>query len=78
MEVEHIVWQDWNYTDKKVVGILELQIYHHGESDSDIVIMEGTFIAEGRGKFVNSYVTIDENTMGISGVSLRRVGEIID
>jgi len=77
MEVQHIVWQDWNCEDRKVVGILELEIFHHG-SDSDIVIMEGTFIADGHGKFMNSYVTIDENTIGISGVSLRRIGQIID
>lgn len=76
MEIEHIVWEDWNYTDKNLTGILELEIYWHG-GGTDITIMQGTYTHNGRGKFTNSFVTIDGDTMGVSGVSLRRVGTIV-
>jgi hypothetical protein len=76
MEIEHIVWEDWNYTDKNIHGILELEIYWHG-GGTDIIIMQGTYTHNGRGKFANSFVTIDGDTMGVSGVSLRRVGTIV-
>jgi len=75
VQIEHIVWEDWNYDDKKVSGILELEVYWHG-GGTDIVIMEGTYTHDGRGKFVNSFVTIDEDTMGFSGMTLRRIGQI--
>lgn len=44
---------------------------------TDIIIMEGTYVNNGRGKFVNSFVTIDEDTMGVSGITLRRIGRIV-
>ena len=31
MKVEHIVWQDYHRGDVK--GILELEIYHHGDDE---------------------------------------------
>ena len=77
MKVEHIVWEDWNYTDKKVSGILELEVYWHG-GGTDTITMEGTYTNDGRGKFINTFVTIDEDTMGVSGVSLRRIGTIVE
>lgn len=77
MKIEHIVWEDWNYTDKKVHGILEIEVYWHG-GGTDIVIMEGTFISDGRGSFTNQFVSINEDTMGVSGISLRRIGTIAE
>ena len=75
MNVEHIIWEDWNWTDKNVTGILELEVYWHG-GGTDIIIMEGTYVNNGRGKFVNTFVTIDEDTTGVSGITLRRIGKI--
>ena len=69
MKVEHIVWEDRNWTDKNIHGILELDIHWHGG---------GTYMHNGRGKFVNSFVAIDGDTnVGVSGVSLRRIGTIV-
>jgi hypothetical protein len=76
MKVEHIIWEDWNWTDKNVYGILELEVYWHG-GGSSIIIMEGTYVNNGRGKFVNSFVAIDEDTEGVSGITLRRIGRIV-
>lgn len=76
MNVEHIIWEDWNWTDKNVTGILELEVYWHG-GGTDIIIMEGTYVNNDRGKFVNSFVTIDEDTEGVSGITLRRIGQIV-
>jgi hypothetical protein len=76
MQIEHIVWEDWNYTDKKLTGILDIEVYWHG-GGTDTVIMQGTYTHDGRGKFANSFVTISEDTMGVSGVSLRRIGTIV-
>jgi hypothetical protein len=77
MQVEHIIWEDWNYTDKNVFGILELDIHWHG-GGTDRVIMQGTYTATGRGMFTNQFVTIDDDTMGVSGVSLLRYGYIAE
>jgi len=76
MQVEHIVWEEWNYTDKNVFGILELDIHWHG-GGTDRVIMQGTYTAIGRGMFTNQFVTVDEDTMGVSGVTLKRIGTIV-
>jgi hypothetical protein len=77
MKIEHIIWEEWNYTDKKVFGILELDIHYHG-GGTDRVIMQGTYINMGRGMFANQFVTIDEDTMGVSNVSLLRIGTIAE
>lgn len=76
MKVEHIVWEDWNRSDKHVYGILEIDIHWHG-GGTDTLIMQGSYVNNGRGKFVNSFMAIDENTEGVSGVSLRRIGTIV-
>ena len=77
MKVEHIVWEDWNYTDKHVYGILEIEIYWHG-GGTDTLVMQGTYTNRGgRGMFANSFIAIDEDTEGVSGVSLRRIGTIV-
>lgn len=77
MKVEHIVWEEWNYTDKNVYGILEIEVYWHG-GGTDTVIMQGTYVnIGGRGMFTNAFITVDENTEGVSGVSLRRIGTIV-
>jgi hypothetical protein len=76
MQVEHIVWEDWNYTDKNVFGILELDIHWHGVGTYRVV-MQGTYTATGRGMFTNQFVTVDEDTMGVSGVTLKRIGTIV-
>lgn len=78
MKVEHIVWEEWNYTDKNVYGILEIDVHWHG-GGTDTLIMQGTYTNRGgRGVFANSFMSIDENTMGVSGISLRRVGTIVE
>lgn len=77
MKIEHIVWENCNWTDKKVSGILEIEVYWHG-GGTDTVIMEGTYINNGRGSFTNHFVSIDENTTGLSGISLRRIGTIVE
>ena len=77
MKVEHIVWEDWNWIDQAAAGILELKIYWHG-GGADTVVMEGTYNNNGRGSFTNQFVTIDENTQGVSGISLCRVGTIAE
>lgn len=77
MKVEHIVWEDWNYTDKNVYGILELDVHWHG-GGTDTIIMQGTYVNRGgRGMFANSFMAIDEDTMGVSGITLRRIGQIV-
>lgn len=76
MKVEHIIWEDYSY-EPKVSGILELEIYWHG-GGTDIFIMQGTYYSLGLGSFKNTFVTIDENTMGVSGISLRRVGYLAE
>lgn len=76
MKVEHIIWEDYSY-DPSVSGILELEIYWHG-GGTDLIIMQGTYTSLGRGSFKNTFVTIDENTMGVSGISLRRVGHLAE
>lgn len=76
MKVEHIIWEDYSY-DPSVSGILELEIYWHG-GDKDIFIMQGTYYSLGRGSFKNTFVTIDENTMGVSGISLLRIGHLAE
>ena len=76
MKVEHIVWQDYNHGDVK--GILELNIAWHG-SDSTICIMEGTYFEKNR-CFQNFAlgIKIDGDTLGVSGVSVNRVGQLVD
>lgn len=76
MKVEHIIWEDYSH-DPKVSGILELEIYWHG-GGTDIFIMQGTYTSLGRGCFKNTFVTIDESVMGVSGISLRRVGHLAE
>lgn len=76
MKVEHIIWEDYSYEDK-VSGILELEIYWHG-GGTNLIIMQGTYTSLGRGCFKNTFVTIDENTISVSGVSLRRVGHLAE
>ena len=76
MNVEHIVWEDWNWTDKNLNGILEIEVHWHG-GGTDVIIMQGTYINNGRGKFINSFITISEDTMGVSGITLRRIGTIV-
>ena len=77
MKIEHIIWEDWNYIDKNVFGILELEIHYHG-GGTDRTIMQGTYVGRRRGMFANQFVTIDENTMGVSGISLLRIGTIAE
>ena len=76
MNIEHIVWKNWNWSDKDVTGILEISAHRHG-GGSDAIIMEGTYNGNFRGKFSNRILTIDEDTMGVSGITLLRVGEIV-
>ena len=79
MKVEHIVWEDsYDYTADRIYGLLEIEVYWHG-GGSDCVIAEGTFYTKGRGRFENRILgTVSEDTMGVSGVSLRRVGTRVE
>jgi hypothetical protein len=75
MKIEHIVWEDsYDYTADKIYGLLEIKIYWHG-GGSDTLIAQGTYHKEGR--FENRLIRIDEDTMGVSGISLVRVGTIV-
>lgn len=79
MKIEHIVWEDsYDYTADKVSGLLEIEVIWHG-GGTDRIIAEGTFFTKGRGQFKNGVLgTVDEDTMGVSGVHLRRVGTIVE
>lgn len=79
MKIEHIVWEDsYDYTADKVSGLLEIEVYWHG-GGTDRIIAEGVFFTKGRGKFQHPVLgKIDEDTQGVSGVSLRRVGTIVE
>jgi hypothetical protein len=75
MKIELIVWEDsYDYTAERIYGLLEIEVYWHG-GGSDCIIAEGTFYTKGRGRFENRILgTVSEDTMGVSGVILRRVG----
>ena len=79
MKIEHIVWEDsYDYTAERICGLLEIEVYWHG-GGSDCIIAEGTFYTKGRGRFENRILgTVSEDTMGVSGVSLRRVGTRVE
>jgi hypothetical protein len=78
MKIEHIVWEDWNYTDKKVFGILEIEVHWHG-GGTDKFIMEGTYSNKDRGLFTNRIMgTLSSDTEGVSNVSLLRIGTIAE
>lgn len=79
MKIEHIVWEDsYDYTAERIHGLLEIEVYWHG-GGTDRVIAEGTFYTKGRGRFENRILgTVSEDTVGVSGVSLRRVGTIVE
>ncbi len=78
MQVNHIIWK---YSDpcEKSRGILEITVYQHG-GGSMTWILEGVYDPEGRGSFYNVGlgIRIDENTLGVSGVSCSRVGTIVE
>ena len=76
MKIEHIVWEDSCHDDVSK-GILEIEVYWHG-GGTTVILMQGTYVNNGRGSFSNEFVTIDYNTMGVSGVGLRRVGKIVE
>ena len=80
-EVEHIVWEDRIYKDvgEKIYGLCEIELIWHG-GGSDRYIAQGTYEFTDRGRFTHSHglgMTIDENTMGLAGVNLIRVGTIL-
>lgn len=77
MKIEHIVWEDsYDYTaDNRIYGLLEIKIYYH-DGGSNTLIMQGSYHKEGR--FENRLVgRIDEDAMGVSSISLIRVGTIV-
>ena len=77
MKVEHIIWQDYHRGDVK--GILELEIFHHGDDEPTTCIMEGTYFEKNR-CFQNFAlgIKIDGDTLGVSVVSVNRVGQLVD
>lgn len=79
--VQHIVWNDKVYGDigEKISGICELEIFYHG-GGSETIICQGVYIFEGLGKFVNRVlgIEISRETLGVSGISLKRVGEFVE
>jgi hypothetical protein len=79
MKIEHIVWEDsYDYTAERIHGLLEIEVYWHG-GGTDRIVAEGTFHTKGRGRFENRVLgTVSEDTQGVSGVSLRRVGTIVE
>ncbi len=77
MQVEHIIWEDHSYDDTVVTGLLDIEIYWHG-GGTDRFIAEGTYTDLGRGIFQNRLLgQISEDTTGVSGIRLVRVGRIV-
>lgn len=77
MKIEHIVWEDsYDYTADRIYGILEIKIHWH-DGGSDTLIMEGIYHKEGI--FENRLLKgrLDADSMGVSGISLVRVGTIV-
>ena len=78
MKVEHIIWEDYHGADAVVSGLLDIEIHWHG-GGTDRFIAEGTYTDKGRGIYQNYLLgQISEDTMGVSGVSLRRVGHLAE
>lgn len=79
--VEHIVWEDRIYKDvgEKVYGLCEIELIWHG-SGSDHHIVQGTYEFTANGRFTNHAlgIKLDENTVGLAGVNLIRVGTIVE
>jgi hypothetical protein len=77
MQIEHIIWNDYDW-DETVSGILEIEIVWHG-GGSDTFISQGVYTNKGCGEFTNIIIGIkvNEDTMGVSGVNCLRVGEIV-
>ncbi len=78
MIVGHIIWEDYRGAEPVVSGLLDIEIHWHGGA-TDRFIAEGTYTDKGRGVYQNYLLgQINEDTMGVSGVSLRRVGTIVE
>lgn len=77
-QVEHIVWEThWDSSDI-LYGICEIQVCWHG-GDSDVIVLQGSYYASIN-QFKNDFMALNQDTMdamGISGISLKRIGRII-
>jgi len=76
--IDHILWTPPPH-EGTVYGILDVSIYYHG-GDVHRVIFEGKYVFQKypQSDYVESiFGKLDSETLGISGVSLNRIGEIL-
>lgn len=81
MQVEHIVWQDVTGLNQGV-GLLDVEIYYHGGGSSDRIIVDGWFEVTDfkttvKASVLGTVISADTLT-GVSAVSVRRIGRIIE
>lgn len=83
MKIEHIIWKDYYGSESVVEGLLEIEVYWHG-GGKDTFIAEGTYNSgvddrTFKSRFKNSILgEVSEDTMGVSGIMLLRVGRIVE
>lgn len=79
-EINHIIWNEVPYSGS-ISGLLDITVYYHGGGDERIII-DGTYVYETYPK--SDYVRTlfgnfsKETLMGVSGIILERVGEIME
>lgn len=75
MQVQHIVWEDYNGGEVK--GILDIEVIWHG-GGRDKIIIQGTY--DGHNDITNAVFGLMDfgNMVGVAGISVIRVGQFVD
>jgi hypothetical protein len=82
-EIEHIIWREPPHDLKYFEGLFEVEIYYHGDDGTTVAIVTGTyydrdFQPDMYRTIRTEFGTITSNSLGISGIQLRRIGEFPD
>lgn len=77
MKIEHIVWKDCANSDKRQVGLLDIEVVWHG-GRTEQFIAQGYYYPENGGQFSNNCgFTIDTKQLGVAAVTCVRSGRIV-
>lgn len=76
--IAHILWNPAPHSGR-VYGILDFSIFYHGGGE-DHHIVQGTYVFQDypNSDYIETvFGKISSDTIGVSGISLNRVGEIL-
>jgi hypothetical protein len=85
MKIEHIVWTD-HTNETEGTGLIDLRLHYHGDSKPTRMMVWGSFEIVKEGWSEEIVITGPHRTfrmdsremMGLSGMSIVRIGQIVE